>query len=682
MQDLTPPPAAPPPPVAPTAVLEPPAAPLRRLRPFGALLAGAGLAAVAFAGESGNQLGRATAVELALVLLAGVVAAWAVLTAPAGARLSGPGAVAVALFFALVALTAVSIGWAVQPADAWVEANRTLAYAAAFTAAGLVGWLRPDRASTLAGAILVATAAVCAWALLTRVLPGELDPDELVARLREPYGYWNAVGLTGALAFPAALWLGTRRTGSPLVSALAFPALAVAVAVVLLAYSRGSIVAAAIACAVWFALSDRRLRAVLVLVVGGGAGVLAALWSFGQDALSEDRVALAAREAAGQELGVLLVALLLLTYAAGLAALFAADARPLRERVRRRTGIALLVGLALLPVAAAGLLTTADRGLGGSLDSAWTNLTDPDAGAPTNDPQRLTGVANLRARYWDDALRMWSDHKLRGVGAGGFATARTRYREDRLEVQQAHGYVVQTLADLGLAGLLVSLGLLAAWLVAARRALRWAASGPRRAALVALAAVAAGFGAHSLIDWTWFVPGTAVLGLVAAGLVAGAAAPARGVAAPLRARLRDPRRLAVAALALVAALAAAWVVAQPQRSRDAGDAALRAADARRFAEARGHAATARDRNPVSVEPLFVLAAVEQAAGRKDAAERALQQAVRLQPANPEPWRRLAEYQLRQLDRPEDAARSVRSAIYLDPRSFALTQLYLDATRER
>ena len=35
-------------------------------------------------------------------------------------------------------------------------------------------------------------------------------------------------------------------------------------------------------------------------------------------------------------------------------------------------------------------------------------------------------------------------------------------------MRHAHGYVVQTLADLGIVGLAVSLALLAAWLAAAR----------------------------------------------------------------------------------------------------------------------------------------------------------------------------------------------------------------------
>ena len=54
---------------------------------------------------------------------------------------------------------------------------------------------------------------VCVWALTTKVFPGALAADETYARLREPFGYWNAVGLMAALGVPPLLWLAARRTG-------------------------------------------------------------------------------------------------------------------------------------------------------------------------------------------------------------------------------------------------------------------------------------------------------------------------------------------------------------------------------------------------------------------------------------------------------------------------------------
>ena len=65
-------------------------------------------------------------------------------------------------------------------------------------------------------------------------------------------------------------------------------------------------------------------------------------------------------------------------------------------------------------------------------------------------------------------MQVFQAHQALGVGAGGYATARLRYRNDTLDVRHAHGYVVQTLADLGLVGTALSLALLAAWLAALR----------------------------------------------------------------------------------------------------------------------------------------------------------------------------------------------------------------------
>ena len=139
------------------------------------------------------------------------------------------------------------------------------------------------------------------------------------------------------------------------------------------------------------------------------------------------------------------------------------------------------VCVALVPVALAGSLALSERGLTGSVSKAWNDLTDPAANTPTNDPTRLTAIGSVRARYWNEALEIWRAEALVGVGAGGYRTARPRYRDDTLDVRHAHGYVVQTMADLGLVGLAHRLALLAAWLAAAARTLGpWsAASAPR-----------------------------------------------------------------------------------------------------------------------------------------------------------------------------------------------------------
>ena len=101
-----------------------------------------------------------------------------------------------------------------------------------------------------------------------------------------------------------------------------------------------------------------------------------------------------------------------------------------------------------------------------------------------------------------------------------------------------------------------------------------------------------------------------------------------------------PLRGLAAALVLVLALAAAWAAYQPVRAVHAGDAAFDRLDAGQLEAAASIATIATDRNPLSIDPLFELAAIQQARGQAQEAEAALERAVRLQPANAEAWRRL------------------------------------------
>ena len=111
------------------------------------------------------------------------------------------------------------------------------------------------------------------------------------ARLYEPYGYWNALGLTAAMGAICCMWLGARRAGHALLSALAYPAMGLLLLTLMLAYSRGALVALALGLVLWFCVVPLRLRGAAVLVVGGiGAGAVAA-WDFSKHALSSEKVA-------------------------------------------------------------------------------------------------------------------------------------------------------------------------------------------------------------------------------------------------------------------------------------------------------------------------------------------------------------------------------------------------------
>lgn len=669
-----------------------------------AIVLAAALTAIVFVGKGGLTLGTTTDVEIAVTLGGSAIAAVCALIAPVPRRPWG--GVTLAILAALAVLTVLSIVWSVAPSDSWEEASRSLSYLAAFGAAIALARMSPRGSGWVVSGVLLACLAACLYALATKVFPGSLNPNELYARLREPFGYWNAVGLMGALAVPPLLWLGTRREGSGWLRALAFPAMGLVLFAVLLSFSRGALLAAALGAAVWFVALPRRLRGAAVLGTSL-AGALALLaWAFSQDALTKDGAALSARSSAGTTLALLLVLLAAVLLAIGLGVERIADRRPFTEGERRRAGLAVLVALAVLPVIGLVSMATSSRGLSGSVSKTWDDLTNPSK-TPSNGPGRLTAAGSIRAKYWSDAFAVFGHEPAIGAGAGAFHTARTRYRIDSVATRHAHGYVVQTLADLGLVGLAISLAAFIAWLLAASRTIglrprapawlaralrrrppppapslraRWLALPvtPERTVLVTLVSVVVVFGVHSTIDWTWVVPGTAITALMCAGYVAG-----RGPVGRIGDSVRGPRwriRMAIAAGLMGLALLVSWAIWQPQRSASANDAALTQLAKDHVDLAYVDAVKARHRNPVSVEPLFTQATIENSVGRKEAARTMLVRAVRLQPANAETWLRLGGYDLGALRRPRAAVDELRAALYLDPRTPEIQQQFLAALR--
>src|ERR1700689_3038346 len=224
------------------------------------------------------------------------------------------------------------------------------AYSAVFGAAVALARAAPARWPAVIGGVTLAAVVVCGYALLTKVFPSWLDAHDIYARLQAPYGYWNATGLTAAMGVIGCLWLGARRAGHALLSALAYPAIGLLLVTLMLAYSRGALVALALGSALWFCVVPLRLRGACVLLVGAvGAGAVVA-WDFSKHALSAESVALHARVVAGRQLGALLIAMLILLTLAGLAIGFSTSRRRLSRAARTNAGAVLLCVLALLVV--------------------------------------------------------------------------------------------------------------------------------------------------------------------------------------------------------------------------------------------------------------------------------------------------------------------------------------------
>src|SRR4051812_28056572 len=624
-----------------------------------------------------------------MILLGAAGVAAALMWDPPGPIRGGVALIALA---ALAILTALSITWSIAPDLSYEDAGRMLAYLAVFAAAIGAGRLAPRAAPMLLHAVLLGAVAVVVYGLASRVWPGALAENELSNRIGQPFGYWNALGTTAAMMVPAALWLGSRRAGTVAARVLAYPALGLALLTILLTQSRGALAAALIGAALWFAIVPLRLRSLPVLL--GPTLVMApvAAWALSQGAFSEYAEPLSSRQSVAGEFGLLVLVMVAVLLVVGLALNLGLSRVTPTLAMRRRAGIVAVAVVCAVPLVLFTSAAFTTRGLGGTIHDRVHELTSETAGAPSTGAGRLAATSNSRSAFWREAGKVFEDRKAAGTGAGTFGVARLRYRKGEQVSRHAHGFIPQTLADLGLIGLLVVLALLGAWLVAVARATQLyprlrRRNGPRerrdwtqeRTALVALLLVAVVFGLQSAIDWTWFVPGPAAMALVAGGFVAARGpalpGPSAGLAWP------PPRpegsRVFTAAAIGTAALLFAWAVWQPEAADRKSNHALDLIAAGKLGDAADEATKAEDTNPLSPEPLLIQASVATAAGRNALAEATLERAVLRFPGDPDTWFRLASFELGTVDRPEKAAKTVLGALYLDPHSKAARQLYLE-----
>ena len=642
---------------------------------------GALLITVAFAARGGNQVDRVAPVQVAIVLLSGAAMAWFVLRGRPG-RVHG--AAGLALFAGLTVLTGLSTAWSISPDESLEEAARTLTYLAVFGVAVMAAHVRPRLANVVLGGVLIAGVAICAWALITRIFPASLAESVLGARLGEPFGYWNALGSMAVITIPGALWLGSRREQPVLVTALAYPAMGISILVLLLTQSRGGLIAAVLVIVLWLAMVPLRLRSLMVLAVSVLGVLPTASWALSKDAFTEVLQPLAAREAVAGEFGLMVLVTCLALTVVGLALELAVRRSSPSLAVRRRAGLG-VAGLACLAaLVALGSVTLSDRGLFGTVSDGVSSLTSEDA-APPRGAARLGSVSSSRAGYWRQAGEVFAEEPLIGRGANSFGIARLPYRRDGRSADQAHGYLAQTLADLGLIGGVLALALLAAWLAAASRATGLlprnrprAPDGSERAAVAALALCAVGFGAHSAIDWTWFIPGPTITALVAAGYVAGRGAlPWIGerVQPPDAQAARPPRlgRAIAATAVLVTAVLCAWAVWQPERAARANERASELLDKGKVTAAARQARRARTIDPYSPNPLYAQAAVLTKQGSIALAYRTYEIAVLEHPRDPDAWLRLASFEL-DLDLPARALATLEGAARVDPRSSRIPPL--------
>jgi hypothetical protein len=592
--------------------------------------------------------------EIAVTVLGAATIGVVLVIAPAGRPW---GAVTVALMAVLTGLQCASIAWSYASDSSWLAAGQAVSYLAAFAAAASVARLVPGRWRALLGGFAIAMTALCGWSLLVKVFPATLASSNTIGRLSAPFGYWNAIGLCGAIGLPACLWAGARRDRGRL-AGLAAPALCLLLSVDVLSYSRSADAAGVVAVGLWLMFAPLRLRSIMMLVIGAAGAALISAWMLTHGALKNGSATLAAQDHAGHTFGIVIVIALVLVTVCGFWAARAMNRIPVPAVVRRRTGWALAAVLVVGVLCAIGAVAASSRGLTGEISHVWTELTTTNAHVSDSAAGRVFQLGSSRPIYWHQAIDVGEHALFKGVGLLGFGVARLRYTTNPSVVSEAHGYLFETFADLGLLGVVITLALLVSWLVAAARPLALrirtpslgAASSAERAGMIALAAIAAGFGVQATLDWTWFFSGATVPVLLCAGWLAGrgplvpAEAPADARAASATGSARPggwldrlaarPAAAAAVIVLIAATIFIGWMQWRPLRSAQQ---LTRSESASSTANAFPLVRSATGSDPLSIAPYPWLCTLDMDNQDRSAARSALAKAENLQPQNPVTW---------------------------------------------
>jgi O-antigen ligase len=607
----------------------------------GALLSGA----IFFGGGSTSG----SVVELGIgVAAVGVGAALAAaLRLVALPRLDRPATVGLVAVAALLGWTAVTITWSIAGDRSWSALNKGLVEAGLLVA-GIVLGVLGARAARFAAALLAAViGAALVWALLGKAIPALFPDGDRAARLRSPVGYWNGLALLADAALALGLWLGAAASARRSVRAAGALLFYLASVALILTASRAGVVGALVAVGLWIALSPERVEGTLVAVGAGVPAVAVGAWATTRSALVDDGIGRADRIGDGAAFGVLALA-----GAAVAVVLAPALARAVVVRVRPRA-----LGRAAVAAACASVLVGAlvlALAVGNPAAWAWDEFAG--GAADVNDPSRLTSLSsNNRSEWWREAWRVFEADPLRGAGAGTFAVARLRYREDATEVTQPHSVPLQILAGGGIVGLGLALTAAVALGIASARSLRRLERGELQAAraLVVLPAV---WVLHSLVDYNLEFLAVTAPALVATGVLIAAGRPAA----------RPPAWPAVAAAGALALVLVASL-ASPALSSRAVERSTRALDAGRPADASAEARRAQSLNPLALDPLYARARAAERLDDLDAAEAFYVDATERQRENPEPWYFLGLFRL---DRGDlcGAYFALNEAYTLDPMS--------------
>ena len=557
-----------------------------------------------------------------------VVVALILLGAASRAVLGRPFYWVTGLLLTVSVVSAISSLWSGSAELSVVEADRILVYLGFFVAAFLIAQT-DQRRQRFAEGLAISLALVALLGLTSRLLPHVLVVDasyNTTSRLAYPLGYWNADGAAFGIGVALLLWTSRRSSFSALrwISAALLPALLLTL---YLTYSRGGLLALAIAVGCTIALSRDRLWLLGTLAIGALGALPAVLAVQARHSLADN---LGGQAAVDQGVTVLLV---LLAGTALALALFAtlrwAERRQgrLTERAlalsRNPTALRWVAGVAAVVAIGAAIA------VGGR---AWHQFSSSDVEFPQNPASHFSQFSGAgRHDFYRVALDAFDEKPVLGIGAGTYEFAWERHRSIPLPVHNAHSLYLEAFAELGVVGGLLVLALVGTMLWIGFSAWR-AAPHPQRERYAALFAAMLAFAVGAGLDWFWELPGLGAVFFLAAGVLTAARCAQLSTPAPRGLTGEEPRfGLAVAALAvawvsvvaLIGPLLVEREIESSQSSAASGD----------LTSAVNYAKNARSIEPFAASPYVQLGLLAESQGEYDVAIERLTQAIEREDRN-------------------------------------------------
>lgn len=527
------------------------------------------------------------------------------------------------LILGLALLSALSSSWSGSVELSAIEADRVLVYLGFFLAAFLIAQT-DERAQRFAEGLTIALATLALIGLASRLLPEIVDVANGLGvgpQLRYPLGYWNANGVAFGIGVALLLW-ASRNAGFAWLRWAAAALLPAALLALYFTFSRGGLLALALASICLIALSRDRLWLLGTLAIGAVGVLPAVLATQARDALSDNVPGQATIDQGGEVLLFLLagVALTLLLFA-GLRRLERGGGELTGRALALSRSPAALRGAA---IAAIVLAIGAAIAVGGRAADEFTE-SETQIADPTEQITDLSGAG--RSDFWSVAADSFGERPVLGIGAGVYEFAWEQHREIERPVRDAHSLYVEAFAELGLLGGVLVLALVGTLLWTGFAAWRAAALDPRRDLYAALLAALLAFAVGAMFDWFWEIAGLAAVFFLAAGALVAvrcrqlAPFPELGDAADERRRGRlVVAGLIVAWLSVVALVGPLLVERELDASRDA----LASGD---VSSASNHADTARSIEPWAASPYVQLGLVAEAQGDYAAAAARYSQAI-------------------------------------------------------